>query len=169
MIWYVLLIAAVACERVAELVVSNRNLAWSRTRGGIEFGAGHYPVMVVLHTGLLVGCLAEVIFLHRPFLPSLGWPMLVIVVAAQALRWWCITTLGRQWNTRVVVVPGAPRVSGGPYRLIPHPNYVAVIAEGVALPLVHTAWITALVFTVLNAALLTTRITTENNALARLA
>ncbi|MEI7517110.1 MAG: isoprenylcysteine carboxyl methyltransferase family protein [Mycobacteriaceae bacterium] len=169
MIWYVLLIAAVAGERVAELVVSNRNLAWSRTRGGIEFGAGHYPVMVVLHTGLLVGCLAEVIWLHRPFLPALGWPMLVIVVAAQVLRWWCITTLGRQWNTRVVVVPGAPRVSGGPYRVIPHPNYVAVIAEGVALPLVHTAWITALVFTVLNAALLTTRITTENNALARLA
>jgi len=169
MIWYVLLIAVVACERVAELIVSNRNLAWSRTRGGIEFGAGHYPVMVVLHTGLLVGCLAEVAWLHRPFLPSLGWPMLAIVVAAQALRWWCITTLGRQWNTRVVVVPGAPRVSGGPYRLIPHPNYVAVIAEGVALPLVHTAWITALVFTVLNAALLTTRITTENNALARLA
>jgi methyltransferase len=169
MIWYVLLIAAVAGERVAELVVSNRNLAWSRTRGGIEFGAGHYPVMVVLHTGLLVGCLAEVIFLHRPFLPALGWPMLAIVVAAQALRWWCITTLGRQWNTRVVVVPGAQRVSGGPYRLIPHPNYAAVIAEGVALPLVHTAWITALVFTVLNAALLTTRITTENNALARLA
>ena len=169
MTWYVLLIAAVAGERVAELVVSNRNLAWSRTRGGIEFGAGHYPVMVVLHAGLLVGCLAEVIFLHRPFLPALGWPMLAIVVAAQALRWWCITTLGRQWNTRVVVVPGAPRVSGGPYRLIPHPNYVAVIAEGVALPLVHTAWITALVFTVLNAALLTTRITTENNALARLA
>jgi methyltransferase len=168
-IWYVLLIAAVAGERVAELVVSNRNLAWSRTRGGIEFGAGHYPVMVVLHTGLLVGCLAEVIWLHRPFLPALGWPMLVIVVAAQVLRWWCITTLGRQWNTRVVVVPGAPRVSGGPYRVIPHPNYVAVIAEGVALPLVHTAWITALVFTVLNAALLTTRITTENNALARLA
>ena len=169
MIWYVLLIAAVAGERVAELVVSNRNLAWSRTRGGIELGAGHYPVMVVLHTGLLVGCLAEVIWLHRPFLPALGWPMLVIVVAAQVLRWWCITTLGRQWNTRVVVVPGAPRVSGGPYRVIPHPNYVAVIAEGVALPLVHTAWITALVFTVLNAALLTTRITTENNALARLA
>ena len=169
MIWYVLLIAAVAGERVAELVVSNRNLAWSRTRGGIEFGAGHYPVMVVLHTGLLVGCLAEVILLHRPFLPALGWPMLAIVVAAQVLRWWCIPTLGPQWNTRVVVVPGAPRISGGPYRLIPHPNYVAVIAEGVALPLVHTAWITALVFTVLNAALLTTRITTENNALARLA
>jgi methyltransferase len=90
------------------------------------------------------------------------------VVAAQGLRWWCITTLGRQWNTRVVVVPGAPRVTGGPYGFIRHPNYVAVVAEGIALPLVHGAWITALVFTVLNAALLRTRITTENDALASL-
>ena len=168
MMWYMLLIAAVACERVAELVVSKRNLAWSRTQGGIEFGAAHYPAMVILHTGLLVGCLAEVILLDRPFLPWLGWPMLAIVVAAQALRWWCITTLGQQWNTRVVVIPGASRVSGGPYRLLSHPNYVAVIAEGVALPLVHTAWITALVFTVLNGVLLATRITTENTALASL-
>jgi methyltransferase len=168
MIWYVVLVAAVAAERLAELVVAQRNLAWSRARGGVEVGAGHYPVMVVLHTGLLIGCLAEVYFLNRPFLPWLGWPMLAVVVAAQVLRWWCIRTLGRQWNTRVVVIPGAERISGGPYRLLPHPNYVAVVAEGIALPLVHTAWVTALVFTVLNAALLTVRISTENNALARL-
>jgi len=169
MMWYVLLIAVVACERLAELVIAKRNLAWSLERGGVEVGAGHYPVMVVLHTAFLVGCLAEVILLDRPFLPALGWSMLAIVVAAQALRWWCITTLGPRWNTRVVVIPGAPRIDGGPYRLFPHPNYVAVVAEGIALPLVHTAWITALVFTVLNAALLTRRITTENAALARLA
>jgi methyltransferase len=169
MMWYVLLIAVVACERLAELVIARRNLAWSLERGGVEVGAGHYPVMVVLHTAFLVGCLAEVILLDRPFIPALGWSMLAIVVAAQALRWWCITTLGPRWNTRVVVIPGAPRVDGGPYRLFPHPNYVAVVAEGIALPLVHTAWITALVFTVLNAALLTRRITTENAALARLA
>ena len=168
MTWYVLLVAAVAVERVAELIVARRNLAWSRAQGGIEFGASHYPVMVVLHTGLLVGALVEVIGLHRPFLPALGWPMLAIVVAAQGLRWWCITTLGQQWNTRVVVIPGAPRVVGGPYRFVHHPNYVAVIAEGIALPLVHTGWITALVFTVLNAALLRTRIRTENAALASL-
>lgn len=168
MAWYLLLIAAVACERVAELVITRRNLVWSRARGGVEFGAGHYPAMVVLHTGLLVGCVAEVIWLQRPFLPVLGWPMVVIVLAAQGLRWWCIATLGRQWNTRVVVVPGAPRVTGGPYRYLSHPNYVAVIAEGVALPLVHTAWVTALVFTVLNAALLRTRVNTENRALASL-
>jgi methyltransferase len=168
MTWYVLLIGAVALERVAELVVSKRNLAWSRARGGVEFGSGHYPTMVVLHTALLVGCVAEVALLDRPFLPALGWPMLAVVLGAQVLRWWCISTLGRQWNTRVVVVPGAPRVTGGPYRLLSHPNYVAVIAEGIALPLVHSAWITACVFTVLNAALLATRIRTENTALARL-
>lgn len=168
MTWYVLLVAAVGLERLAELVVAKRNLAWSRAQGGVEFGANHYPFMVVLHTGFLAGALVEVIGLHRPFLPALGWPMLAIVVAAQGLRWWCITTLGRQWNTRVVVIPGAPRIVGGPYRFFSHPNYVAVVAEGIALPLVHTGWITALVFTVLNAALLRTRIRTENAALASL-
>lgn len=166
--WYVLLIALVGLERLAELVVAQRNLAWSRARGGVEFGASHYPVMVLLHTGLLAGCLVEVFMLDRPFIPALGWPMLAVVIAAQGLRWWCITSLGRQWNTRVVVVPGAPRVTGGPYRLIPHPNYVAVVAEGIALPLVHSAWITALIFTVLNALLLSRRISIENSALARL-
>lgn len=167
-IWYVVLVAAVAVERLVELVVARRNLAWSRDRGGIEFGAGLYPAMVALHTALLVGCLAEVFLLHRPFLPWLGWPMLVVVLAAQVLRWWCIRTLGSQWNTRVVVVPGAPRVTAGPYRFLPHPNYVAVIAEGIALPLVHTAWITAVVFTALNAVVLARRIGTENAALASL-
>jgi methyltransferase len=166
MTWYALLVAAVAVERVAELVVSQRNLTWSRDRGGTEFGGRHYLAMVVLHVGLLVGCLVE--SLHRPFLPALGWPMLAVVLAAQCLRWWCIATLGHQWNARVVVVPGAERVSRGPYRLMPHPNYLAVVVEGVALPLVHTAWITALVFTALNAAVLRTRIRVENAALMRL-
>lgn len=168
MLWYVLLIVGVAAERIAELVVSQRNFAWSRTHGGIEFGVGHYPAMVVLHTGLLAACLVEAITGHRPFIPALGWPMLAVVLAAQGLRWWCIATLGRQWNTRVVVVPGAGRVAGGPYRYLSHPNYVAVAAEGAALPLVHSAWLTALAFTVLNAALMTTRIKVENAALASL-
>jgi methyltransferase len=165
---YVALIAAIAIERVAELVVSQRNSSWSRKRGGTEYGAGHYPVMVVLHIALLAGCLVETIWLHRPFIAALGWPMLAVVVAAQCLRWWCITTLGPQWNTRVIIVPDAARVTGGPYRWMAHPNYVAVVAEGIALPLVHTAWLTAVVFTALNAALLKTRITVESRALADL-
>jgi methyltransferase len=169
MTWYLLLIGAVAVERLAEVVVAERHRSVSKERGGVEFGAGHYPAMVTLHTALLAGCLLEPVLLHRPFIPALGWPMLLIAVAAQALRWWCITTLGYQWNTRVIVIPGAERVTGGPYRFLPHPNYVAVIAEGIALPLVHTAWITAVVFTILNAVLLRTRIHVENRALASLA
>ncbi|MDA0252389.1 MAG: isoprenylcysteine carboxyl methyltransferase family protein [Actinomycetota bacterium] len=168
MTWYLILLFAVGVERLAELVLAQRNLAWSRARGGIEIGAGHYPVMVILHLALLVGCVVEVIVMQRPFIPALAWPMLALVVAAQGLRWWCITTLGRQWNTRVVVIPGAPRIDGGPYRWISHPNYVAVAIEGLALPLVHSAWVTALAFTTLNAALLSTRVSVENSALARL-
>jgi methyltransferase len=124
--------------------------------------------MVALHTGLLAGCVAEPFALQRPFLPILGWPMLALVLSAQGLRWWCIATLGRQWNTRIVVIPGASRVTAGPYRLFAHPNYAAVVVEGVALPMVHTAWITASVFTVLNAVLLRTRVKVENAALAGL-
>jgi methyltransferase len=163
--WYAVLLGLVVLERLAELVVSKRHTAWALARGGVEHGFGHYPWMVLLHTGLLVSCLAEAWLLDRPWIPVLGWTMLVVVAAAQALRWWCIATLGRQWNTRVIVVPGLPLVTGGPYRWMRHPNYVAVVAEGVALPLVHGSWVTALVFTVLNAWLLTVRIRTEDSAL----
>ncbi len=165
---FVVLVALVALERFAELVVSKRNAAWSLARGGVETGRGHYPAMVVLHTGLLVAMLVEAV-VRRPDVPGLlAWSMLALVVAAQALRWWCITTLGRRWNTRVIVVPGLAPVRSGPYRLLGHPNYVAVVVEGAALPLVHGSWITAVGFTVLNAWLLTVRLRAENAALASL-
>ncbi len=166
---FLALLLAVGVERVAELVVSERNRRWSLSQGGVESGGGHYPPMVLLHTGLLVGALVEVLAADRPFHGWLGWPMLALALAAQALRWWCIATLGRQWCTRVVVVPGLSAVTGGPYRFLRHPNYLAVVVEGFALPLVHTAWVTAAVFTVLNAALLRVRIRTEEQALTALA
>ncbi|TDU87358.1 alkylresorcinol O-methyltransferase [Kribbella voronezhensis] len=162
---YVVLIVLVGLERVAELVVSLRNARWSFERGGVETGKSHYPFMVVLHTGFLAGCLVEAIVADRPFIPALGWTMLAVVLLAQGLRWWCITVLGHQWNTRVIVVPGLSLVAAGPYRWIRHPNYVAVVAEGIALPLVHTAWITATLFLVLNIPLLTVRIRAEEAAL----
>ena len=165
---FTVLVGLVGVERIAELVVSTRNAAWSRERGGVETGLGHFPFMVVLHIALLVGTLVEA-WVRRPEVPSLlAWSMLALVIASQALRWWCITTLGRRWNTRVIVVPGLPPVSSGPYRLFRHPNYVAVVVEGVALPLVHAAWITAVVFSVLNAGLLMVRIRAEDAALATL-
>ncbi len=165
LVLFTTLVCLVALERLAELVVSKRNAAWAMSRGGVEFGALHYRFMVVLHTGLLVGMVVEV-WVRRPeFVPALGWPMLALALASQGLRWWCIATLGRQWNTRVIVVPDLEPVRRGPYRWLKHPNYVAVVVEGFALPLVYSAWITALVFTVLNAALLSVRIRVENTAL----
>ncbi|WP_326830161.1 isoprenylcysteine carboxyl methyltransferase family protein [Streptosporangium sp. NBC_01810] len=168
--WYLLLLLLVGLERVAELVVARRNARWSTARGGVTYGRGHYPWMVALHTGLLAGCLLEAGLADRPFEPALGWPMLALVVAAQGLRWWCVVSLGPQWNTQVIVVPGLPLVERGPYRLrlLRHPNYVAVAVEGAALPLVYGAWVTALAFTVLNAALMTVRIHCEEDALASL-
>lgn len=163
--WYAVLLGLVVLERLAELVLSKRHAAWALARGGVEFGRGHYPPMVALHSALLVACLAEAWLLDREFLPWLGWPMLAVVALAQALRWWCIATLGRQWNTRVIVVPALALVRRGPYRWLRHPNYVAVVAEGIALPLVHTSWVTAVAFTALNAWLLTVRIRTEDAAL----
>jgi methyltransferase len=164
--FFTVLVALVGLERLAELVVSKRNAAWSLERGGFETGRGHYPVMVVLHTGLLAGMLLEAWWRRPEVSALLAGVMLVLVLASQALRWWCIATLGRRWNTRVIVVPDLPLVTSGPYRFLSHPNYVAVVVEGLALPLVHAAWVTALVFTVANAALLSVRLRVENTALS---
>ncbi|HEY9498372.1 MAG TPA: isoprenylcysteine carboxyl methyltransferase family protein [Terrimesophilobacter sp.] len=166
---YLALILATGAERIVELVISTRNARAAFALGGVEYGKRHFPWMIALHTGLLLACLAEVLLAGRPFLPWLGWPMLALVILSQALRYWCIASLGPQWNTRVIVVPGLPLVTRGPYRWLRHPNYVAVVVEGFALPLVHTAWATALAFTVLNAVLLLGfRIPTENRALEML-
>jgi len=165
---FTVLVLLVGLERLAELVVSKRNAAWSLARGGRETGQGHYPWMVLLHTGLLVGALVEAWTVQPDVPPGLAWSMLLLMLASQGLRWWCIATLGHAWNTRVIVVPGAALVRRGPYRYFSHPNYVAVVVEGVALPLVHAAWVTALVFTLLNAVLLTVRLRVESTALAAL-
>ena len=166
MVVYYTLLAVIGVERVCELVVSTRHANASLRRGGVESGAGHFPVMVALHVLLLVGCVVEPLTLHRTFIPALGYPMIAVVVAANALRWWCIATLGPSWSARVIVIPGMSLVRSGPYRWFAHPNYVAVIIEGAALPLAGSAWITAGTFTVLNAALLTVRLRCETRALA---
>jgi methyltransferase len=162
---YLWLLIAVALERVVELLLSTRNARLARARGGVESGRGHYPVMAAFHALFLVSCAAEVVFLFRPFPGLLGWVALVAVALAQGLRYWAIATLGRRWNSRIVVVPGEPPVTGGPYRWIRHPNYVAVVTEMAALPLVHGAWLTALVFSLGNAWLLSVRIRAEERAL----
>jgi len=162
---YYVFIVVVGIERLIELVVSRRNAKWSLSQGGKEFGRGHYPVMVAMHSLLLVSCVVEVATQHRPFLPWLGWSMVAVVVLSTMVRWWCVATLGKHWNPRLIVIPNAPLVSGGPYRWLHHPNYTAVAAEVAALPLVHSAWLTAIVFSAANALVLNVRIRAENTAL----
>lgn len=165
---FTIVVCAVGVERLIELIVSTRNTAWSMQNGGRETGYGHYPFMVALHSALLVGALVEA-WVRQPDVPELfAGIMLGLVVASQALRWWCITTLGRRWNTRVIVIPGLAPVLTGPYRIFAHPNYVAVVIEGIALPSMHASWLTAIMFTASNAILLTVRIRVENAALKTL-
>ncbi|MFL6195717.1 MAG: isoprenylcysteine carboxyl methyltransferase family protein [Thermoanaerobaculia bacterium] len=162
-----LLVMLVAASRLVELRISSRNRQNLLARGGVEAAPEHYRWMVLLHTAFLISCVVEVWGLDRPFIPALGFPMLILAVLATGLRYWVIRTLGGRWTTRIVVLPGAPPVTGGPYRALRHPNYLAVITEMFALPMVHTAWITAVVFSVLNGLLLRVRIRAEEAALSR--
>lgn len=162
---YAILVLMVACERGIELLVSRRNIRRILARGGVEVGAADYKAMVVLHASFLLACPAEVFLLGRPLLPVWAVCMSALLAGTMALRYWVVATLGDRWNTRVVYVPGEPPLSGGPYRFLRHPNYLAVTLEIVALPMIHTAWITAIVFSIGNAFVLQARLRTENAAL----
>ena len=164
---YLGLIGLVVLERALELLLTERNARRLRARGGLEVGRAHYGPMALLHGSLLAAAPLEVWLLERPFLPALGAAMLLLVAGTMSLRYWAVISLGDRWTTRVWVVPGEPAVERGPYRWLRHPNYLAVIVEVAALPLVHTAWITAIVFSLGNALVLNTRIRVEEEALAK--
>ena len=165
---FLLLICLTGIERVIELRVGNKNRRWSIKQGGVEFGQGHWPWMVTLHSLFLVIMVAEALVLPTP--PPSIWSgmMLFGALFAQTLRWWCICSLGHHWNPRVIIVPGMQRIKTGPYRWLSHPNYIAVAIEGVALPMVHSCWRTAIGFTLANALLMVVRIRCENDALRQL-
>lgn len=162
---FLVLLGLVVVERLGELVLTRRNAARLKRRGGVEVGRGHFLPMAILHTALLIAAPLEIFWLDRPWIPWLSWLALATVVATMALRYWAILTLGDRWTARVFVVPGEPPVVGGPYRWLRHPNYLAVILEVAALPLVHGAWMTALVCSIANAFMLKTRIRVEEEAL----
>jgi methyltransferase len=163
-----LAVGCVALQRLLELRLSRRNERLLRARDAIERGRGHYPLMVALHALWLLSMLIEGL-LRGPGLPAL-WPIpAALFLLVQPLRYWSIRSLGDYWNTRILVVPNAKLVARGPYRYLRHPNYVVVAVEVATFPLIFGAWVTALVFSVLNAALLFVRIREENRALAELA
>lgn len=155
-----LVLLFVTLQRLAELVYARRNEARLRARGAVEHAPEHYPAIVALHAAWLIGLWLYAIAIP----PSLPWLILFIVL--QALRVWVLATLGDRWTTRIIVLPGEPLVASGLYRLIPHPNYAVVIGEIFVLPMVFGLVWYAVIFSLLNAAILFIRIRAENEALA---
>jgi methyltransferase len=162
---FLLLLVAVAALRLAELRISRRHQQQLVSRGATKVDEPRFRWMVALHTAVLIGAALEVILLKRPFLPTLAAAMFAIFLAANAVRWWVIRTLGDHWNVQVVDSTGLGVVTSGPFRFVRHPNYAAVFAEMLALPLIHTAWITALAGSLAHTAILAQRLSTEERVL----
>lgn len=156
------LVLAVAAQRAGELALARRNTRRLLAAGGREVGAGHYPLMVALHGAWLVA-----LFLSAPPGTPVFWPLVALFALLQAGRIWVIASLGRFWTTRIIDLPDAPLVTRGPYRFVRHPNYLIVAAEIAVLPLAFGLWPVAVIFSVLNAALLWHRIRVEDAALGR--
>jgi methyltransferase len=154
----------VALQRLGELIYAARNTRSLLARGAVEYGRGHYPVIVALHAAWLAALLIFV-----PWHAAPDWLWLCLFILLQTVRLWVVASLGPHWTTRIIVLPDAPRVTRGPYRWLKHPNYCVVAAEIAVLPLAFGAWRIALIFTLLNAAILAWRIQVENGALERVA
>lgn len=157
-----LLVGLVAAQRLAELIYAEHNTRALKTRGAVEAGRAHYPLIVALHAAWL----ATVLLAARADAP-VQWPWLALFLVLQAARVWVVASLGPYWTTRIITLPGAPLVRKGPYRFVRHPNYLVVAGEIAAFPLVFGEWLVALVFSVLNAAILVLRIREEDKALSQ--
>jgi methyltransferase len=162
---YLVILALIAGERVFELFLSQRNARRAFARGAVEVKQRHYPLMVAFHSLFLISCAAESLLSQRNFLPVVAWGALGSAILAQALRYAAVWTLGDRWNTKIIVQPGEQPVATSLYRWIRHPNYLAIVVEIVAIPMIRGAWITALVFSVGNLPLLAVRISVEERAL----
>ena len=156
--WIVL--ALVAAQRVSELILSRRNEAWLRARGGVEVGAGHYPLFFLVHGGWLAALALSIGPETR-----VNWWWLAVFVLLQIGRSWVLASLGRYWCARIITLADEPLITAGPYRWLRHPNYLVVIAEIAVLPLAFSAHGIAITFSILNALLLSHRIRVENAAL----
>jgi methyltransferase len=162
---YLALILCVAIGRLIELRHSSRNQRRLSARGATRRPEPGYRWMVLLHTSTLIGCAVETSLSERSFIPWLGWTALLVFVASSAGRWWVIVTLREHWNTQVMDSARLGVVTSGPYAFVRHPNYAAVFLEMLALPLIHTAWITALLATPAHLAILRQRIRLEEGVL----
>jgi methyltransferase len=162
---YLILLALVGIGRLVELGISRRNQRNLAKQGVEKVREPHFRWMVMIHGGVLVAAALEVTLLHRPLIPALAVSMGMLFVLANALRWWVIRSLAGFWNVEVMASPRVGVVTSGPYRWVRHPNYVAVVAEMFSLPMIHTAWITALLGTLADLEILRRRIHAEDGVL----
>lgn len=156
----IVILLFVTAQRLFELWLSNRNTRRLLSKGAVEAGRSHYPLLVAVHVAWLAA-----LWWWAPG-RSINWALIIVFGLLQLARLWVIATLGTRWTTRIIVLPGAPLVRAGPYRLVDHPNYLIVALEIAVLPLAFGLTGVALVFSILNAAILTVRIRAENKALA---
>jgi methyltransferase len=162
---YLALLALVGLGRLVELRISRRNQRQLEKQGVRKVSEKNFHWMVLVHSGVLAGAAAEVVLLHRPLIPSLAVTMGMLFALANILRWWVIQTLAGHWNVEVMASSHIGVVTSGPYRWVRHPNYVAVVIELFALPMMHTAWITALAGTAANLEILRHRLRLEEDML----
>jgi methyltransferase len=167
MLPFLFFVGFIIFQRITELIIAKRNEKWMVSQGAIEFGRGHYPAMVAIHTAFFLSFILEVAYFQK-FL-SAYWPwLLAIFLFTQGMRVWALTSLGRFWNTKIIILPGAEVVKKGPYKIIKHPNYLIVAVELIVIPLMFNAFITMMAFTVLNIIILSIRIPAEEKALKEL-
>lgn len=159
MILSVVVLTMITAQRIGELVLARRNTRRLLARGAVETGAGHYPFIVALHAAWLTG-----LWLLAWDRPLHLW-LLVVFIALQVARAWIIATLGNRWTTRIITLPGEPLIRRGPYRFVSHPNYLVVAAEILILPLAFGLVWFALIFSLLNLAMMAVRISSEARAL----
>jgi len=162
---YLGLLALVGIGRLGELAISRRNQHKLEKQGVRKIPEPHFRWMVIVHASVLIASAAEVLLLDRPFIPALALAMGVLFILANALRWWVIGTLAEHWNVEVMASSRVGVVSTGPYKWVRHPNYVSVVLELFKLPMIHTAWITAIVGTVADLEILRRRLRVEDNML----
>jgi methyltransferase len=158
------LFVIIMLQRLVELVIARSNEKWMKDRGAIEKEVDHYKWFIILHTLFFISILVETLLNDNKTLP-LNYTLLTIFILTQLVRIWCISSLGRYWNTRIIILPGVHLVSKGPYKYVKHPNYIIVGIELFVIPLLFGAIITAVIFPLLHILLLTVRIPAEEHAL----
>ena len=162
--WFIVFIAFLVTQRLTELYISKRNEKWLIAQGAIEHGRGHYPYIVALHTSFIVSLIAEYYFTGGQPISYIALSLFILLLA---FKYWVLSSLGTYWNTRIYRIPGAVAVQKGPYKLFKHPNYVDVVCEIAIIPLVFHLYYTAIIFSILNAIMLSVRISVENKAWAK--